>query len=284
MITGYAGFVPLRNIPVPPSNIGQRGTNSKYADLLGEYLPASPPKPDLASTHTHDFCPKPLSTANTLKPAHFKSADSENQPKTSSKIASKTQTIFHGGLPNIYPHLQPKNTPKPEEKQESQADPIPKSLLTLYQRSHLSQFNPSNSTRSKSNFTSNFRETGSLKAKKDPNPSKNSEKFLWPQKFFDASSYAFYFGKLGEDPYSKMPQDSKGPIYNSADDLLKGSSKLSGYVPGYTGHIPVGNEFNFKVRQQVIEKEVARKTYLKDNILSNYSRNIPGYSGHKDKF
>jgi len=57
---------------------------------------------------------------------------------------------------------------------------------------------------------------------------------------------------------------------------------LTHHIKGYSGFIPE-NVNNEKIREQVFLQK-GRKNRMKYNILDNYSKHIPGYSGFEPSY
>ena len=65
-------------------------------------------------------------------------------------------------------------------------------------------------------------------------------------------------------------------------ELLRGTTKLTYHIKGYSGYIP-SNVDNSKIRKQIFLNK-NRKSNPKENILENYSKHIPGYSGFQSRY
>ena len=75
---------------------------------------------------------------------------------------------------------------------------------------------------------------------------------------------------------------TRDELLNDPDaELLRGTTKLTNHVPGYSGHIPY-NSHNKKIRDQIFNSK-NRSFLSKENILENFSKHIPGYSGYEKK-
>eukprot|EP00744_Colponema_vietnamica_P004992 GILI01007374.1.p1 GENE.GILI01007374.1~~GILI01007374.1.p1 ORF type:complete len:284 (-),score=65.78 GILI01007374.1:128-979(-) len=85
-----------------------------------------------------------------------------------------------------------------------------------------------------------------------------------------ASTYSRDFRQAGHCALSGGP--------DSIDVLLSGTAKGSSHVPGYQGFIPIAK--NNPVATSHGRGSGTRDTWRKDNIVENYQRNVPGYTGH----
>ncbi len=70
-------------------------------------------------------------------------------------------------------------------------------------------------------------------------------------------------------------------IDDPSSELLRGTTKLTKHIKGYSGFIPE-NAQNQRIREQVFFNK-GKDKYNKENILNKYSKHIPGYSGFQPK-
>jgi len=87
--------------------------------------------------------------------------------------------------------------------------------------------------------------------------------------------------KIGEKGYNPLQERTvhNPPFPKSLDELKAGTTVAVHHVPGYTGHIPK----NMHIPEIMIQGtgSVNRTTWLKQNIVENYHKRIPGYAGHQ---
>jgi hypothetical protein len=84
-------------------------------------------------------------------------------------------------------------------------------------------------------------------------------------------------GTYGQNPRSKLNQDHS-EMKSELHELTIGTTKTTKHIPGYNGYLPK-TDLNPTATLQGLGT-VERTTFIKQNIVENYSVKLPGYSGH----
>eukprot|EP00828_Plagiopyla_frontata_P040052 TRINITY_DN5315_c0_g1_i5.p1 TRINITY_DN5315_c0_g1~~TRINITY_DN5315_c0_g1_i5.p1 ORF type:complete len:287 (-),score=46.61 TRINITY_DN5315_c0_g1_i5:33-833(-) len=91
------------------------------------------------------------------------------------------------------------------------------------------------------------------------------------------SEYRTKFGKMGSKPFDIMDQTSN-KLARIEDDLKMGTTQCCQHIPGYTGYVPAVKTATLAYEHG--KGENPRQTFIKQNILENYSLRIPNYAGY----
>jgi hypothetical protein len=81
-------------------------------------------------------------------------------------------------------------------------------------------------------------------------------------------------GIHGDQPFEKFFNKTQGKMYSDNFPVALGTTKPTGFIPGYTGHIPI-NEFK-------VNNTTARDPYFnvnKTNHMLNYKIKLPNFGG-----
>jgi hypothetical protein len=85
------------------------------------------------------------------------------------------------------------------------------------------------------------------------------------------------FGVYGSNPRTRFNPNSV-KITSEKTDLTLGTTKGTGYIPGYQGHIPINSRNPYKARYEQRNYDYQPD---KSNICQNFKRNMHGYGGYQ---
>ena len=85
------------------------------------------------------------------------------------------------------------------------------------------------------------------------------------------------YGVYGSNPRTRCDPLST-TIAAERSDLTCGTTRGTGYIPGYQGHIPINSRNPYKARY---EQSLGRSETDKSNICQNFKRNLLGYGGYQ---
>lgn len=156
----------------------------------------------------------------------------------------------------------------------------------------LSNKNSKNELLSSYQFTTTYRDNNRNLQKsiekikeKDPNLLKTSLPNLYQAKERVShnrryqSEYSNSYGQFKDEPRDKFHKsidfNSSIKRYYDNYELSIGSSKASSFMNGYTGHIPI----NDYTQNKTIDNDHFAKNF-KVNLLDNFNKRIPHYTGH----
>ena len=105
---------------------------------------------------------------------------------------------------------------------------------------------------------------------------------LGPVDLLNREKYKTRFQEINKEFKNTFKNKVEDLIDDPAAELLRGTTKLTHHIKGYSGFIP-SNVENQKIRDQVFLQK-NREHRRKENILDNYSKHIPGYSGFQPRY